>query len=137
MSVYKTISIYNYPLLVYLYIFYIQLPFLSSTTTTTAQSHSAIWYSTNTLNISIQNYFYIQLPFVSLLIYILYTTTLSLLYHHYHPTISFCHLVLNKDTQCKYTYIYIIYSTTLSFLYHHYHPTVSFCQLLLNKDTQC
>ena len=40
----------------------------------------------------------------------LYTTTLSLLYHHYHPTVSFCQLLLNKtpnyDIQIIYMYNY-------------------------------
>ena len=33
----------------------------------------------------------------------IYTTSLSLFYDHYPPTVSFCTLLLNKDTQLIYT----------------------------------
>ena len=44
------------------------------------------------------------------------TSTLSLLYHHYHPTVSFCQLLLNKDTQCSYTINIQVYTTPQSHL---------------------
>ena len=87
MSVYKNISIYNYPFsplpplsphclllptatqqdtqLIYTNDLYVQLPFLSSTTTTIPHSHSANCSSINTPNVSLHINLYIKLHFLS------------------------------------------------------------------------
>ena len=57
--------------------------------------------------------------------------TLSLLYHHYHPRVSFCQLLLNKDTQCQYTYIFNILNYPLLPL-----PQIPRHSLLLPTATQ-
>ena len=113
----------RHPMLVYIYIYKYMYSLLSSTTTITPQSPSANCYSAKTPNVSLQKYFYIQLPFSPL------------------PPLSPHCLLLPTATQQRHPMLVYIYNsintTTLSLLYHHYHPTVSFCQLLLSKDAQC
>ena len=82
------------------------------------QSPTANCYSLNTPNISIH-------------IYLVYTTTLSFLYRHYHHAVSFCQLLLNKDTQCQYTLIFNILNYPLLPL-----PQIPRHSLLLPTATQ-